>query len=103
MWGTPHGDVELMPEEKVLSLKLPLRFEEVDDQRYDQAKDHEHATDDVRFYLSRRIRSDEIFGRDRVYAWRGGPFLALAVSDGAHAQTQSLPLCLGSSDLVAAR
>jgi hypothetical protein len=31
-----------VPEKEVLSLKPPLRFEEVDDQRCDPAKEHEH-------------------------------------------------------------
>jgi hypothetical protein len=34
--------LRLMPEKEVLDLKPPLRFEEVDDQRYDQPKDREH-------------------------------------------------------------
>jgi hypothetical protein len=66
MWGTPHGDVELMSEKEVLGLKPALRSEQVDDQRYDQAKDRAHRHGVARFYLSPRIRSDGIFGRDKA-------------------------------------
>jgi len=55
-----------MPEKEVLGLKPPLRFEEVDDEGYDEARIASIATDDARFYLSPRIRSDEVFGRDRL-------------------------------------
>jgi len=43
MWGTPQGNIELMPEEQILGSKPPPRLEyQVDDERPDQVKNREH-------------------------------------------------------------